>query len=173
MTDYAFEQQIVVDPSNPANVVRDGQVWLFDPADTEGLTPLELKDPSGLPILQPMLSNPVGLLPAFVAPIPQVLWKSGPYQNYFNSYKGMRDEALAAAAAALGARDLAAAAAAAAAESEQFAQGPTDAQVDAAVRRAARPSGLARASDGVPYLFDGANEVQIYRNPDNGNYYYR
>jgi hypothetical protein len=172
VTDYPFEQQIVVDPDNPENVVRDGEVWLYDPADVDGAAPLALTDPSGLPITQPLHSNPVGLLPAFVAPVPQVLWKSGTYENYFNSFSGMRDEAVAAAAAAAAAADSAAVSAAAATEAEQYAQGPTDAQVDDAVRRAVRPSGLALADDGTPYLLDGANEVQIYL-ADDGNYYFR
>jgi len=172
VTDYPFEQQLVVDPENPENVVRDGEVWIFDPADVDGLAPLALTDPSGLPIVQPLRSTPNAFLPAFIAPVPQVLWKSGPYQNYFNSYTGMLDQALAAAAAAAVAATEAAASAAAAEAAEQFAQAPTDAQVDDAVRRAARPSGLALADDGTPYLLDGANEVQVYTAAD-GYYYFR
>ncbi len=174
MTDgYPYEQQIVVDPNNSENVVRDGDVWIFDPVDPGGTTPLTLTTPSGLPLVQPLRSNPIGLLPAFVAPIPQVLWKSGTYENFFNSFAGLRDQALAAATDANAAKQLAEAAALSAAEAEQFAQGPTDDQVDAAVRRAARPSGLALAADGVPYILDGANDVQVYRDSADGNYYFR
>lgn len=172
MTDYPFEQQLVVDPDNPENIVRDGEVWLYDPADTAGTTPLALTDPSGLPIVQPMLSNAYGFLSPFVATVPQVLWKSGPFENYFNSFTGMWDQAVAAAASAATSADEAQAAQAAAAASEQYAQGPTDEQADAAVRRAAQPSNLALAPDGVPYILPGANEVFVYDGGD-GYYYFR
>lgn len=100
MTDYPFDMQLVVDPANPSNVVQDGEVTLYAPSDVAGSTPLDLKDASGLPILNPLVSNPNGFLQPFIATTPQVMWKSGPYQGYFNSYLGLRDEAIAARAAA-------------------------------------------------------------------------
>lgn len=171
MADYPYEQQIVFDPDDPENIVRYGQVWLYDPADTAGTTPLVLKDPDGLPLPQPLTSNRYGFIGAFIAPVPQVLWKSGGFENYFNSFIGLLEQATAAVAAADAAADAASDAATAASESAQAALGPTDEQVDAAVRRASHPSNLALATDGVPYILPGADDIYVYQS-DDGNYYF-
>lgn len=100
MTDYPYDMDLVVDPLNPANVVANGQVYLYDPSDTAGVTPITLKDPAGLPLPNPLTSNSHGFIPPRSATIPQVMWKSGGFIGYFNSYRGLRDEAVAASAAA-------------------------------------------------------------------------
>jgi hypothetical protein len=100
MTDYAYNMKLVVDPDNPRNVVAAGSISIYDSADFGRTTLLELKDPSGVPIPNPITSNANGFTPPFVTTSPQVLWASGPYTDFFESYKGMRDEAVAAVSAA-------------------------------------------------------------------------
>src|SRR5690349_16786266 len=96
MTDYPYRMQLVVDPDNPRNVVAAGSVSIYDSEDTAHTTLLALTDPSGVPIPNPITSNANGFTPPFVTTSPEVLWVSGPYTDYFQSYKGMRDEAVAA-----------------------------------------------------------------------------
>src|SRR4051812_47449549 len=91
---------LVVDPHNPSNVVTNGLVSIYDPSDTAGANLLALKDPSGLPLPNPLTSNSYGFLPARSATVPQTMWKSGEFTGYFDSYKGLRDEAVAAKEAA-------------------------------------------------------------------------
>ena len=100
MTDYFYDMDLVVDPLNPSNVVANGLVSIYDPADTAGVTLLALKDPSGLPLPNPLPSNANGFLPPRIAQVPQTMWKSGGFTGYFNSYKGLRDESVAAVTAA-------------------------------------------------------------------------
>ena len=107
MPDYFYDMDLVVDPLNPSNVVANGSVAIYDPADTAGTTLLALKDPSGLPLPNPLTSNANGFLPPRIAQVPQTLWKSGGFDGYFNSFKGLRDEAVSAVAAAQGAADAA------------------------------------------------------------------
>jgi lysophospholipase L1-like esterase len=156
VTDYPFDMQLVVDPNHPENVVRDAAVTIFDAADTAGTTPLTLTSPAGLPILNPLISNPNGFLQPFIASVPQVMWKSGVFQGFFNSYVGMRNEAIAA-------KDAAATSAAAAAQSALNAQAPTDAQVDAAVDRADIPAQVqAATTTAVAGKLDTATAVTTY-----------
>jgi hypothetical protein len=122
MTDYPLDMQLVVDPLNPQNVVRNGSVYIYDPADTAGTSPIALKDPSGMPLPQPLQSNDFGFIPPTIVTIPRVKWKSGDFEGFFYSYDGLRNEAVAAREAAEAV--------------ELFAQAPTDAQVDAGIIRA-------------------------------------
>jgi hypothetical protein len=107
MPDYPFEHQLVVDPNNPANVVSNASVYIYDPEDEGGTTPLDLTDPYGFGIAQPLISNALGFVVPFVAQLPQVMWRAGAYSGYLNSYKGLRDEAVAAADAAEESADMA------------------------------------------------------------------
>jgi hypothetical protein len=100
MTDYPFEMQLVVDPTNPENVVINAEVYLYDPEDEAGTTPLDLTDPLGFALTQPLASNHLGFIVPFVAQLPQVMWRAGSYSGYLASYQGLRDEAVAAADAA-------------------------------------------------------------------------
>lgn len=100
MTDYLYDLDICFDPDNPNNIVRGGLIEIYDATDLEGTTLLPLKDTSGNPIPNPMMSNEYGVLGRRIAPAPQCLWKSGEFSGVFNSYKGLRDEALAARTAA-------------------------------------------------------------------------
>jgi len=100
MANYPYRMQLVVDPDNPRNVVAAGSVSIYDSEDTGKTTLLTLTDPSGVPIPNPITSNANGFTPPFVTTSPEVLWVSGEFTDYFQSYKGMRDEAVAAVAAA-------------------------------------------------------------------------
>lgn len=100
MTDYPFDIQLVVDPNNPANVVLDAIISIYDPADTGGTTLIDLKDPFGMPLANPLHSNHLGYLEPFSAELPQVMWRAGSYSGLLESYVGLRDQAVAAAAAA-------------------------------------------------------------------------
>lgn len=100
MTDYLYGVDICFDPDNPNNIVRGALIELYDATDLAGTTLLALKDTSGNPIPNPMMSNEFGAIGRRIAQVPQCLWKSGPYSGEFSSYKGLRDEALAARGAA-------------------------------------------------------------------------
>lgn len=100
MTDYPLDMQLVVDPLNPENVVREGAVFLYDPSDEAGVSPIALKDPSGLPLANPLQSNAFGFTQPCIVTIPRVKWKSGTFEGFFYSYDGLRNEAIAARAAA-------------------------------------------------------------------------
>ncbi|GAA3405078.1 hypothetical protein [Pseudarthrobacter polychromogenes] len=116
MTDYLYDLDICFDPDNPNNIVRGGLIEIYDANDLEGTALLALKDTSGNPIPNPMMSNEYGVIGRRIAPVPQCLWKSGQFSGVFNSYKGLRDEAIAARAAAEEARNFAEAAGTGAAE---------------------------------------------------------
>ncbi|MDQ0102366.1 hypothetical protein J2T10_002012 [Paenarthrobacter nicotinovorans] len=100
MADYPIGMELVVDPDNPMNVVVNGSVGIYAPEDTAGTTLLPLKDLNGFPLANPLTSNAYGFTPGFLAPLPQVRWKSGEFSNVYNSYIGLRDEAVAAKNAA-------------------------------------------------------------------------
>lgn len=100
MADYLYDLDICFDPDNPNNIVRGGMIEIYDANDLQGTTLLALKDTSGNPIGNPMMSNEYGVIGRRIAPVPQCLWKSGQFSGVFNSYKGLRDEAVAARAAA-------------------------------------------------------------------------
>lgn len=99
-THYAFETQLVVNPAAPNVILTDALVTIYDAADTAMSTPLELLDATGLPLANPVQIGGPGLLPAFQATSPQVLWSGGGYTGYLNSFKGVLASAQAAQAAA-------------------------------------------------------------------------
>jgi len=132
VTDYLYGVDICFDPDNPNNIVRGALIELYDATDLEGTTLLALKDTSGNPIPNPMMSNEFGAIGRRIAQVPQCLWKSGPYSGEFSSYKGLRDEALAARGAAEQAVESAENAAAAAAGAATNAAGAAAAQLETA-----------------------------------------
>lgn len=150
MTDYAFDMQLVVDPFNTANVVANGQVYIYAAGDTLNSVPLALTDRDGIALSNPLISNSYGFLQAFVTSAPQVKWVSGEFGGFFNSYVGLRDAALEAVdtAAAAASTSLEASASAATA-----ADAATQAAADAAAAAtAAGGSNIALDTDGVPYF---------------------
>lgn len=150
MTDYAFDMQLVVDPFNTSNVVANGQVYIYATSDTDNLAPLALKDPDGLPLSNPLISNANGFLGAFIATEPQVKWVSGGFVGYFNSFIGLKD---AATAAAVAAQASVGAAESAQADASTSAAAAAQAAADAAAAAAAAGgSNIALDTDGVPYF---------------------
>jgi hypothetical protein len=127
VTDYPFGMQLAVAPLDENNIIRDGEVWIFEPSDANGVSPLALTDLSGLPMTNPLRSNAFGNTRPFITTVPQVKWKSGVHEGLFDSFKGMFDEAaaakLAAQDAAVNAADGAAAELALRIEAGEF-QGP-------------------------------------------------
>lgn len=92
--------QLVVDPFSTSNVVANGQIYIYSPDDTSNSTPLNLTDPNGLPLTNPLMSNSNGFLPPFMTTLPQVKWVGAGFVGFFDSYHGLRNEAMDAKAAA-------------------------------------------------------------------------
>lgn len=157
MADYPYRMQLVVDPDNPRNVVAAGSVEIYDSEDTTKTTLLALKDPSGVPIPNPITSNANGFTPPFVTTSPEVLWVSGPYADYFQSYKGMRDEAVGARQAAE------TAAAEAGAEAAVVAEAAIGTATDAAT--AAEAAAAAAASNAAASATAAANAAALVAAP--------
>ncbi|MGV0109847.1 hypothetical protein [Arthrobacter sp. CP30] len=155
-----------------AIVTSNTAYQVFEEDDTTFSNPLTIKTPSGLT----RLDVPVGALPIFpdvyvVSENFHHIWKSGDLSFRRDSNDAKDAAVIAARDDAELARIAAGLSAEAAEEAAQFAQGPTDEQVDEALKRASRPSNLALAPDGVPYILLGANEISIYRGTD-GYYYF-
>jgi len=149
MTDYPFDMQLVVDAVS-LSVVANGQVYIYDTADTSSVSPLTLTDPNGLPISQPLMSSNNGFIPAFITTSPQVKWAGAGFSGFFDSYKGLRDEAIAAVTAAEAAIGPAQAAQVASSDSANSAAESAAAAIAAAT--AAGGSNIALDTDGVPYF---------------------
>ncbi|SEI44488.1 Zinc carboxypeptidase [Arthrobacter sp. yr096] len=135
MTDYVHDQVLVADAASFTRAPNSA-ITAYDANDAAETTPLALKDLNGLPLGNPMVSSADAFTPAFVTTSPQVKLVGGGLSVLSESYKGVRDEAVAAKVAAQ-------AAAADAAEAAALAQAPTDAQVDAGVARANIPGQVA------------------------------
>jgi hypothetical protein len=97
---YPFETQLVLDGDNPATVVFNTSITIYDPNDVNLVSPLALVDTRGLPLANPIPVNPQGFTPAFQASLPQVMWAGDGYTGYMSSYQGLLAEAQAAQAAA-------------------------------------------------------------------------
>jgi hypothetical protein len=178
MTDYAFDMQLVVDPFNTSNVVANGQVFIYDTTDTGNLAPLALKDPDGLPLSNPLMSNTNGFLGAFIATSPQVKWVSGAFVGYFNSFTGLRDVALDAVAKLNGLAIGTVVTGEAGAPAAASVTGDATKQINLTIPRgpqgpqgAAGLSNIALDTDGVPYFIAGSNAVQILADIDGQPYF--
>jgi hypothetical protein len=97
---YPFETQLAVSAINPEVVMQSSHLVFYDPSDTARVSPLALLDVNGQPRTNPVTTSAVGLVPAFQASIPHVMWTDGTYSGYLSSYRGMLDEAIAARQAA-------------------------------------------------------------------------
>lgn len=105
---YSFDQIFAVDEANPSNVAQNASILIYAPGDP-AKTPLALTTPDGSPLANPVPVNSAGFGPAFMhATLDRVAWEGGSFKGFFTSYDGMKNEAVAARAAA----DSAAAAAA-------------------------------------------------------------
>jgi len=97
---YSFDPIFAKDPSNPNVVAARAAITIFDPADT-GKAPIAITDPTGVPLPNPITVDAQGMGPAFQHPtLARVGWHGGGFTNYFTSYEGLRDEAVAARTAA-------------------------------------------------------------------------
>lgn len=178
MTNYPFDMQLVVDPYNTSNVVANGQVYIYDPADTGNTSPLALTDPDGLPISNPLMSNSNGFLAAFIATLPQVKWVSGSFVGYFNSFTGLRDVALEAVAKLDGLSMGTVETVEPEADAEATVTGDVLKQINLKIPRGPQgPQGAAGLSnisldeDGTPYFIAGSNAVQILADIDGSPYF--
>ena len=140
---YAFKQIEAHDPNNPGLVAPNASVTIFEPGDPTK-TPLTLTTLAGDPLPNPVTVNGLGYGPAFMhATLPQVAWSGGGLTGTFESYEGMRDEAIAARTAAETAAATAGAEAAAVADA---AIGDATAEAEAAAASAAAAEAAATSS---------------------------
>lgn len=97
---YAFKQIFAADPSNTSNVAKGGSVLLFAPGDASR-KPLVLTDlANGMVLPNPVPINSNGFGPAFLhETLPQVAWEGGGFSGTFESFEGLRADAVAAVAA--------------------------------------------------------------------------
>jgi hypothetical protein len=170
--------QLVVDPFNTSNVVANGQIFIYDPADTGNTSPLPLTDPNGLPISNPLMSNSNGFLPAFITTMPQVKWVGSGFVGFFASYTGLRDVALDAVAKLDGLAVGTVETVEATADAEATVTGSDAKQINLKIPRgpqgapgAAGLSNVALDDDGTPYFVAGSNAVQILADIDGAPYF--
>lgn len=98
---FPFGQILAADPSNPSMVARNDQILIFAPGDS-AMTPLTIWDLTHtIQLTNPLTVNDLGFGPAFIHDtLDQVAWSGGGLSGTFESYRGMRDEAVAARVAA-------------------------------------------------------------------------
>ena len=97
---FPYKQIFAVDESMPERVAQNGVVTIFAPGDTTK-TPLAITSLEGLRLPNPIQVNGEGYGPPFMhATLSQVAWAGGGLTGTFESYEGMRDEAVAARVAA-------------------------------------------------------------------------
>ena len=138
---FAFKQIEAHDPSNPGLVAPNASVTIFEPGDP-AMTPLTLTTLTGEPLPNPVTVNGLGYGPAFMhATLPQVAWAGGGLTGTFESYEGMRDEAIAARTAAENA------AATAGADAAAIADAAIGTATDEATAAAAAATAAADAAD--------------------------
>ena len=178
MPSYPFDMQLVVDPYNTSNVVANGQIFIYDPSDTNNTSPLALTDPNGLPLTNPLMSNSNGFLPAFSANVPQVKWFGASFTGYFDSYAGLRDVALEAVAKLDGLAVGTVETVEADEPAEVTVTGTDSKQINLKIPRgpqgapgAAGLSNIALDDDGTPYFVAGSNAVQILADTDGAPYF--
>ena len=133
---YPYKQIFAVDESAPERVAQNGVVTIFAPGDTTK-TPLAITSLEGLPLPNPIQVNGEGYGPPFMhATLSQVAWSGAGLSGTFESYEGMRDEAVAARLGASNAAADAEQSRLAAEEAVRNAQAPSDEAVDAGIERA-------------------------------------
>ncbi|MFK0072645.1 hypothetical protein [Arthrobacter woluwensis] len=100
MTDYAFSPFLVLDPTTGARSIL-AECKVTDPATGN---PVILKDMNGVTLGTTFRSGTDAMSPWFVAPIPEVLVAGGGVSIRVGSFKGVLEQALAAAASAVAAQ---------------------------------------------------------------------
>lgn len=122
---YPYEQIFAGDPASPEKVASNGVVTIFAPGDPNR-TPLTITTLDGLSYPNPVQVNESGHAAAFAhATLDQVAWAGGGLSGLFVSYKGIKDEAVAARDAASNASTAAQEAASAATDAAANANMPT------------------------------------------------
>lgn len=91
-----FDAGIAFDPYNPSVVAAGAELLIFHPGDTDQV-PIELFDSSGLPLVNPIITNELGAYPAFIADTDRVAWSGGGLSALLTSYEGIKDVAVEAA----------------------------------------------------------------------------
>ena len=110
MTDYPYEGQLIADPVTFQRATN-AQVYVYDANDTNNTTPLALKDATGLPTSNPLVSSADAFVKPIYAPSQDIKYVGAGLTVFVSSAKGMRDAASASAEAAQTAADSATAAA--------------------------------------------------------------
>jgi hypothetical protein len=64
---YPIESQLVI--STSGQLIPGGKVYVYDSDDIGNTTPLELADPNGLPIANPITASPISTTPEIRAPL--------------------------------------------------------------------------------------------------------
>lgn len=93
---YLYDGLWAIDPSNPLNAATNGTLTIFDPNDPSH-TPLEITDPDGQPLANPVITNDKGFVPPFRAGLDRVGWIADDLTGYQISYDGIKSAADAAA----------------------------------------------------------------------------
>lgn len=114
-----------IDPSNPENVAISSEVTIFDPADASH-APIELTDPDGLNIANPLTTNDKGFVGAFRADLKRIGWDAAGLVGYIGNYDSVAEDASTALALAGQADENAASAVVAAQEAASLVDAPSD-----------------------------------------------
>jgi hypothetical protein len=139
MTDYIHEPALVADSASFQRAAN-APIMVYDADDATNAVPLVLKDLNGLPVANPVTSSQDAFTPWIVTTSAQIKLVGGGLTVILSSYKGLREDALAAQAEAQ--------------EARTAAQGSRDAAADsaseaAAARAAAELAALAATGGGV------------------------
>lgn len=122
---YLYDGLWAIDPSDPANVAVESQVTIFDPSDSSHL-PIQLTDPDGLPVANPLVTNEKGFVGAFRSDLKRVGWAAAGLSGYIASFDGISEELETTLIAATGAATDAEAARAAAERAANMVGIPAD-----------------------------------------------
>lgn len=120
-----YEGLWAIDPENPANVAVNAEVTIFDPADASH-APIELTDPDGLLINNPLTTNDKGFIGAFRAGLKRIGWEAVGLVGYIGNYDSVAEDAATALMRAAQAEESATLSAAAAEEAASMVGAPAD-----------------------------------------------
>lgn len=150
---YVFDQIFAADAEQPERVAKDGIILIYAVGDPSK-TPLALTDAStGFIIQNPIRVNSYGFGPTIAHPtLDQVAWEGAGLKGTFQSYRGMKDAATAAAIAAGQSAQAAQDAAENAAEGAQEALAGALDDVEVARAAAIAAAGLVGAPAGAAVL---------------------
>lgn len=96
---YTFDQIEARDPANLSLVAANAVVTIFAPGDPS-MVPIPIMSTSGTPLPNPVQVNAMGYGPAFTADLDRVAWSGGQHTGFFTAHDSIKQDAVAAAAAA-------------------------------------------------------------------------